>query len=82
MTGRGHSLASGNNRDLFPFSTLSLPVENLDPPEILHVDDSLPKTKIRIQFHNRKKETVEFNLSHTIRDIRAYVDRYAISSFA
>ena len=38
-----------------------------------NIDESAPKTRIRIRFHNGEQEVVDFNLSHTVGDIHTYV---------
>ena len=41
------------------------------------VDDSAPKTRINIRLHNGESLVQEFNLTHTLRDIRVFVDSAA-----
>lgn len=41
------------------------------------VDDSKPKTRINIRLHNGDSITQEFNLTHTLMDVRTFVDRAA-----
>jgi UBX domain-containing protein 1 len=41
------------------------------------VDDSAPKTRINIRLHNGESLVQEFNLTHTLNDIRVFVGTVA-----
>lgn len=43
----------------------------------LEIDSSKPTTKINIRLHNGDSITQEFNLTHTLSDIRVFVNRAA-----
>jgi UBX domain-containing protein 1 len=38
----------------------------------IQVDDSKPKTKVQIRFHDGQKKAQEFNQDHTVGDLRAF----------
>ncbi|XP_044957969.1 plant UBX domain-containing protein 4-like [Hordeum vulgare subsp. vulgare] len=43
-------------------------------PKIITVDDSLPSTSLQIRFADGSRVVARFNTSHTISDVRAFID--------
>jgi UBX domain-containing protein 1 len=42
----------------------------------LKIDNSKPVTSIQIRLHNGDKVVGQFNHTHTVQDIRMYIDKY------
>eukprot|EP00403_Amphidinium_massartii_P010341 CAMPEP_0178419766 /NCGR_PEP_ID=MMETSP0689_2-20121128/25780_1 /TAXON_ID=160604 /ORGANISM="Amphidinium massartii, Strain CS-259" /LENGTH=240 /DNA_ID=CAMNT_0020041215 /DNA_START=135 /DNA_END=853 /DNA_ORIENTATION=- len=64
FSGEGNTLGGGSS------SSASAAVE-ADKGSIA-VDDSKPKTKLQIRFHNGERKAQEFNQDHTVGDLRAF----------
>eukprot|EP00927_Polykrikos_kofoidii_P060108 TRINITY_DN55171_c0_g1_i1.p1 TRINITY_DN55171_c0_g1~~TRINITY_DN55171_c0_g1_i1.p1 ORF type:complete len:242 (+),score=40.28 TRINITY_DN55171_c0_g1_i1:158-883(+) len=62
---------SGEGQSLGGCSSLLAATVDADQGSVV-LDDSKPKTKIQIRFHNGERKAQEFNEDHTVGDIRAY----------
>lgn len=64
FSGEGNSLSAGSS------SAAAAPVQS-DAGSVA-VDDSKPKAKIQIRFHDGSRKAQEFNEDHTVGDLRAF----------
>lgn len=69
FSGKGTSLGNNNISN-------SIGLE-INKEAKFEVDSSKPTTRINIRLHNGDSITQEFNLTHTLMDIRVFVDRAA-----
>eukprot|EP00420_Gonyaulax_spinifera_P029364 CAMPEP_0197875822 /NCGR_PEP_ID=MMETSP1439-20131203/4977_1 /TAXON_ID=66791 /ORGANISM="Gonyaulax spinifera, Strain CCMP409" /LENGTH=240 /DNA_ID=CAMNT_0043495059 /DNA_START=82 /DNA_END=804 /DNA_ORIENTATION=- len=67
FSGEGNTLNAGaSSASAAPVSTSAGSIE---------VDPSKPKTRIQIRFHNGEKKAQEFNETHTVGDLRQFVQQ-------